>query len=91
MEGGASWEDRTFTSHGYGPSSSGSPCPEGLSVGQPQQVDARVDVTIMMRATGTCPFTDIHRLPLTFLTTRRTDLRRCEPLIRLDERPSVEV
>ncbi len=91
MEGGASWEDRALTSHGYGPSSSGSPCPEGLSVGQHQQVDARVDVTVMMRATGTRPFTDIHRLLLAFYAASGTDLSGCEPLIRLDERPSEEV
>ncbi len=64
---------------------------EFVLVCQHQQVDARVDVSVMMRATGTRPFTDIHRLLLTFLATRRTDLRRCVPWIRLDECPSVEV
>ncbi len=57
---------------------------------QHQQVDARVDVSIMMRTTGTRPFTDIHRLLLTFLAARRTDLRRGEPGVCLDERPSIE-
>ena len=32
---------------------------EFVLVCQHQQVDARVDVTVMMRATGTRPFTDI--------------------------------
>ena len=64
---------------------------EFVLVCQHQQVDARVDVTVMMRATGTRPFTDIHRLLLAFYATRRTDLRRCVPGVCLDERPSVEV
>ena len=65
---------------------------EFVLVCQHQQVDARVDVSIMMNtAMSTRPFTDIHRLLLAFYAARRTDLRRCEPLIRLDERPSVEV
>ena len=64
---------------------------EFVLVCQHQQVDARVDVTVMMRATGTRPFTDIHRLLLAFYTASGTDLSGCEPLIRLDERPSVEV
>ena len=64
---------------------------EFVLVCQHQQVDARVHVTVMMRATGTRPFTDIHRLPLTFLATRRTDLRGCVPGVCLDERPSIEV
>ena len=65
---------------------------ELVLVCQHQQIDARVDVTIMVHTTmSTRPFTDIHRLLLAFDATRRTDLRRCEPLIRLDECPSVEV
>ncbi len=64
---------------------------EFVLVCQHQQVDARVDVTVMMRATGTRPFTDIHRLLLAFYAASGTDLCRCEPWIRLDERPSVEV
>ena len=64
---------------------------EFVLVCQHQQVDARVDVTVMMRATGTRPFTDIHRLLLAFYAASGTDLSGCEPLIRLDERPSVEV
>ena len=64
---------------------------EFVLVCQHQQVDACVDVTVMVRTTmSTRPFTDIHRLLLAFDATRRTDLRRCEPGVRLDERPSVE-
>ena len=64
---------------------------EFVLVCQHQQIDARVDVSVMVRATGTRPFTDVHRFLLTFLATRRTDLCRCVPGVRLDERPSVEV
>ena len=54
---------------------------EFVLVCQPQQIDACVDVSVMMRTTVTCPFTDIYRLLLTFLATRRTDLYRCVPLV----------
>ena len=64
---------------------------EFVLVCQHQQIGARVDVSIMMNtAMSARPFTDIHRLLLAFHAARRTDLSRCEPLIRLDERPSVE-
>ena len=43
-----------------------------------------------MRATGTRPFTDIHRLLLAFCSASGTDLGRCEPGVCLDKRPSVE-
>ena len=41
---------------------------EFVLVCQHQQVDARVDVTVMVRTTmSTRPFTDVHRFLLTFL------------------------
>ena len=65
---------------------------ELVLVCQHQQIDARVDVSIMMNtAMSTRPFTDIHRLLLAFYAARRTDLSGCEPGVCLDERPSVEV
>ena len=64
---------------------------EFVLVCQHQQVDARVDVTVMMRATGTRPFTDIHRLLLAFYAASGTDLSGCVPGGCLDEHPAVEV
>ena len=45
----------------------------------------------MVRATGTRPFTDIHRLLLAFYSASGTDLGRCVPGVCLDERPSIEL
>ena len=44
----------------------------------------------MMRAIGTRPFTDVHRLLRTFYSVSGTDLSRCVPEVCLNERPSVE-
>ena len=61
---------------------------EFVLVCQHQQIDARVDVTVMMRATSTRPFTDIHRLLLAFCSASGTNLGRCVPGVCLDERHS---
>ncbi len=69
----------------------GQSLPWGVSVGETQQVEARVDVAVVVRAAcGACPLADVQVLLAAVLAAGRTDLGRGEPRIGLNERPAVE-
>lgn len=62
-----------------------------VSVGEAQQVEARVDVAVVVcAARGTRPLADVQPLLAAVLAAARTDLGRGEPRVGLDQLPPVE-
>lgn len=69
----------------------GQSLPWSVSVGETQQVEARVDVAVMVRAAcGACPLADVQVLLAAVPATGRTDLGRGEPRGGLDQCAAVE-